>query len=108
MTFSLKAADVPVCSARSCNRHQIAQSRTQHSIAAAPQVLFCTLTTHQRDLYKSFLASSDVSEILEGRRQALAGIDILRKICNHPDLLERGTHGSAPDYGNPTRCAFRA
>lgn len=26
--------------------------------------------------------------ILERRRQVLYGIDIVRKICNHPDLLE--------------------
>ena len=31
--------------------------------------------------------------------QALAGIDILRKICNHPDLLERLTASASPDYG---------
>ena len=31
----------------------------------------------------------DLAEIFEGHRTALAGIDVLRKICNHPDLLER-------------------
>jgi DNA excision repair protein ERCC-6 len=28
-----------------------------------------------------------VGQILDGRRHALYGIDILRKICNHPDLV---------------------
>lgn len=35
--------------------------------------------------------------------QALAGLDILRKICNHPDLLERGTQQGRADYGDPCR-----
>lgn len=52
-------------------------------------MLFCTLTPEQRELYKSYLSSKDLAEIFEGHRTALAGIDILRKICNHPDLLER-------------------
>lgn len=39
----------------------------------------------------------------QDRRNALAGIDILRKICNHPDLLQRAKWEGAPDYGNPVR-----
>ncbi len=39
----------------------------------------------------------------QDRRNALAGIDILRKICNHPDLLQRAKWEGAPDYGNPAR-----
>lgn len=42
---------------------------------------------------------AQVGEILEGGRRALCGIDILRKICNHPDLLERATGADAEDYG---------
>lgn len=57
------------------------------------QVLFVSLTPLQLDLYRSFVGSNEVSEILEGRRHALAGIDVLRKICNHPDLLERPPAG---------------
>ena len=33
----------------------------------------------------------------------LAGIDILRKICNHPDLLEQKSINSIEDYGDPKR-----
>ena len=40
---------------------------------------------------------------VQDRRNALAGIDILRKICNHPDLLQRAKWEGAPDYGNPAR-----
>ncbi|KAK9827355.1 hypothetical protein WJX81_000181 [Elliptochloris bilobata] len=67
------------------------------------QVLFCTLTNDQRSLYRSYLASAEVADILADRRNALAGIDILRKICNHPDLLQRAKWEGAPDYGNPAR-----
>jgi hypothetical protein len=48
------------------------------------QVLFCKLTEDQRKLYRSFLASPDVLRILQGDLRAFFGIDILRKICNHP------------------------
>ena len=49
--------------------------------------------------------ASDGSEkqAAQDRRNALAGIDILRKICNHPDLLQRAKWEGAPDYGNPVR-----
>ena len=40
---------------------------------------------------------------VQDRRNALAGIDILRKICNHPDLLQRGQWEGSDDYGNPKR-----
>lgn len=52
------------------------------------QVLFCRLSGEQRELYRAYLASKDVEAILAGDRNALAGIDVLRKICNHPDLLQ--------------------
>lgn len=67
------------------------------------RVLFCTLTQEQRGMYQSYLASKELGEILSGTRPALAGIDILRKICNHPDLLERAKWEAAADYGNPGR-----
>ncbi|KAI1085627.1 SNF2 family N-terminal domain-containing protein [Whalleya microplaca] len=52
------------------------------------QVLFCKLTRPQRDAYELFLKSEEMTSILNRTRQSLFGIDILRKICNHPDLLE--------------------
>eukprot|EP00983_Pelagomonas_calceolata_P106832 1159278-Pelagomonas_calceolata.AAC.4 len=70
-------------------------------------VLFCKLTFEQLELYRAYLASVEVSEILEGSRQALAGIDILRKICNHADLLERTKSAAQHDYGGPwTPCVL--
>ncbi|KAL2136355.1 hypothetical protein VTI74DRAFT_4187 [Chaetomium olivicolor] len=51
------------------------------------QVLFCKLSKPQREAYELFLKSDDMASILNRTRQSLYGIDILRKICNHPDLL---------------------
>ncbi|CBI37137.3 unnamed protein product, partial [Vitis vinifera] len=66
-------------------------------------VLFCSLTTEQRSVYRAFLASSEVEQIFDGSRNSLYGIDVMRKICNHPDLLEREHAYQNPDYGNPER-----
>jgi DNA excision repair protein ERCC-6 len=45
-----------------------------------------------------------MQSILKGSRQSLYGIDILRKICNHPDLLDPRLKGK-PGYkwGNPNK-----
>ena len=67
------------------------------------QVLFCPMTAEQREAYRSYLASREVEEILDGDREALGGIDVLRKIVNHPDLLERRTHAANDDYGEAVR-----
>lgn len=66
------------------------------------QVLFCKLTEGQRSAYETFLKSDEVSAILDKRRQALYGVDVLRKICNHPDLLDKNLKFKAGyDYGSP-------
>ncbi|KAI0480277.1 SNF2 family N-terminal domain-containing protein [Xylariaceae sp. FL0804] len=52
------------------------------------QVIFCKLTPTQRSAYELFLGSDERVSILNGTRQALYGINILRKICNHPDLVD--------------------
>ncbi|KAI5309594.1 hypothetical protein KEM55_002870 [Ascosphaera atra] len=69
------------------------------------QVLFCKLTKIQRKAYEAFLSSPDMVAILNGRREVLFGVDILRKICNHPDLPEHRTLSQRTDYdyGNGTR-----
>lgn len=66
-------------------------------------VLFCSLTVEQRSVYRAFLASSEVEQIFDGNRNSLYGIDVMRKICNHPDLLERDHSCHNPDYGNCER-----
>ncbi|KAJ2335620.1 DNA repair protein rhp26, partial [Coemansia sp. RSA 2671] len=50
-------------------------------------VLFCRLTPMQRTAYIGFLRSNDMDRILSGRLQMLFGVDVARKICDHPDLL---------------------
>ncbi|KAI8853570.1 SNF2 family N-terminal domain-containing protein [Chytridium lagenaria] len=67
------------------------------------QVLFCKLSDQQRMLYERYLDSRECRQILDGRRNALSGIDILRKICNHPDLTRRAEEREMPDFGNPER-----
>lgn len=57
-------------------------SKTEH-------VLLCRLTQAQRREYETFLGSSEMEGIINGDRNSLYGIDILRKICNHPDLILR-------------------
>ncbi|KAJ2768179.1 DNA repair protein rhp26, partial [Coemansia nantahalensis] len=51
------------------------------------QVLFCRLTPMQRTAYATFLRSGDMERILGGKLQMLYGVDVARKICDHPDLL---------------------
>ena len=69
------------------------------------QVLFCKLTKLQRQDYERFLASNDFSAIMSGKRQVLYGVDILRKICNHPDLQTHKFLSTKPgyDYGKPAK-----
>ncbi|KAL4787070.1 SNF2 family N-terminal domain-containing protein [Aspergillus varians] len=67
------------------------------------QVLFCRLTKPQRQAYVAFLGSEEMQSILRGRRQVLYGIDILRKICNHPDLQNHKLLYTKANYGNPTQ-----
>lgn len=62
------------------------------------RVLFCKLTQLQRDTYETFLRSEEMQSIMNGKRQALYGIDLLRKICNHPDLVEHKTLSRKPGY----------
>ncbi|KKY15630.1 putative dna repair protein rhp26 [Phaeomoniella chlamydospora] len=62
------------------------------------QVLFCRLTKIQRQAYEQFLASDDMKSIMAGKRQVLFGVDILRKISNHPDLTAHKLLSVKPGY----------
>lgn len=68
-------------------------------------VLFVKLTQYQQDLYERFLGSEDVNAILGGRRNVLMGVDMLRKICNHPDLVDREAllRKKGYSYGNASK-----
>ncbi len=59
------------------------------------QVLFCRLTSEQRRIYEKYLSSDDVNRILQygardERGRCFRAISILRKLCNHPQLLRGG------------------
>lgn len=65
--------------------------RTKKDVAAdlpkkREQVLFCKLTPMQRGQYTGYIRSSEMTAIMNKTRLPLAGISMLRKICNHPEL----------------------
>lgn len=54
---------------------------------ASAKVLCCRLLPAQLDAYRAFLSSDARAAIVDGKLNLLYGVDTLRKICNHPDLL---------------------
>lgn len=68
-------------------------------------VVFVKLTKYQQDMYEKFLGSEDVGAIMRGKRNVLMGVDMLRKICNHPDLMDRETlsRRNSYSYGLPAK-----
>jgi DNA repair and recombination protein RAD54 and RAD54-like protein len=52
-------------------------------------VVFCKLAPFQMDLYNHFLRSPEIKALLRGKgSQPLKAIGLLKKLCNHPDLLD--------------------
>lgn len=52
-------------------------------------VVFCNMSGFQKDLYNYFLQSPDAKGLLRGKGcQPLKAINMLKKLCNHPDLLD--------------------
>ncbi|KAL1609636.1 DNA-dependent ATPase protein rad54 [Nothophoma quercina] len=52
-------------------------------------VVFCNLAPFQKDLYNHFLQSPEIKALLKGKgSQPLKAIGMLKKLCNHPDLLD--------------------
>lgn len=52
-------------------------------------VVFCSSAPFQNDLYNYFIKSPDIQALLRGKgSQPLKAINILKKLCNHPDLLD--------------------
>lgn len=52
-------------------------------------VVFCNLAPFQKDLYNHFIQSPDIKNLLKGKdSQPLKAIGLLKKLCNHPDLLD--------------------
>ena len=52
-------------------------------------VVFCGLSDFQLALYQLFITSPDIKALLRGKEsQPLKAINVLKKLCNHPALLE--------------------
>lgn len=52
------------------------------------QVVFCGLSDFQLSLYRLFITSPEIKRLLRGQdSQPLKAINILKKLCNHPELL---------------------
>ncbi|CAJ0609014.1 unnamed protein product [Cylicocyclus nassatus] len=68
------------------------------------KVLFCELSSEQRKLYRDYLCSRECRNILKGRLDAFVGLTLLRKLCNHPDLVTGGPnrHGEYDVNEDPT------
>jgi DNA repair and recombination RAD54-like protein len=76
-------------------------------------VVFCRPSPLQAQLYNLFVTSPDVQRLLRGKdSQPLKAIGLLRKLCNHPDLLNLPDDlpGSEkvlpPDYAGKGRDRF--
>lgn len=55
-------------------------------------VVFCNMAPFQKDLYKHFINSPDIKSLIRGKgSQPLKAIGLLKKLCNHPDLLDLTT-----------------
>lgn len=68
------------------------------------QVLFCKLTRQQREAYQDYLQSDDMRAVINRTRDSFSGITALRKICNHPDLLDPRSRTRADyDWGAADR-----
>ncbi|KAI0797951.1 DNA repair protein, SNF2 family [Abortiporus biennis] len=53
------------------------------------QVVFCHLSDFQLELYRLFIKSPEIQALLRGTdSQPLKAINILKKLCNHPELLD--------------------
>lgn len=91
--------------------------RTKKSVALSlpkktEQILFCNLAPAQEQQYAKYLRSKEVMAAVDGRLSLFKAISVLRKLCNHPDLLllesrtpgqgQGGGRGKGRDWrGNP-------
>ncbi|CAP97480.1 Pc22g01920 [Penicillium rubens Wisconsin 54-1255] len=71
-------------------------------------VVFCNMSEFQRGLYNHFIKSPEIQSLLRGKgSQPLKAIGILKKLCNHPDLLDLANdlpgceHAFPEDYSPP-------
>eukprot|EP00866_Antonospora_locustae_P001627 jgi/Antlo1/1627/1840 len=68
--------------------------RSKRDVAAqlpkkTEKMVLCVLTNVQAKMYRDSLNTDSVFKILQGKKNVLCGIDMLRKICNHPYLWSK-------------------
>ncbi|KTW27723.1 hypothetical protein T552_02163 [Pneumocystis carinii B80] len=52
-------------------------------------VVFCNLSPFQKELYQKFISSCEINNLIKGIESGpLKAIDFLKKLCNHPSLLD--------------------
>lgn len=77
------------------------------------QVVFCGLSQFQLSLYRLFISSPEIQALLRGvDSQPLKAINILKKLCNHPELLDlpgdlRGSDKLLPEDFNGAGASTR-
>ncbi|KDQ60990.1 hypothetical protein JAAARDRAFT_569331 [Jaapia argillacea MUCL 33604] len=77
------------------------------------QVVFCSLSPFQLSLYRLFITSPEVKALLRGAEsQPLKAINLLKKLCNHPELLDlpndlRGSDELIPEGFNGAGASVR-
>lgn len=61
---------------------------TKYLTVKYEHVVFCNMSEFQLGLYNHFIQSPEIRSLLRGKgSQPLKAIGILKKLCNHPDLL---------------------
>lgn len=58
-------------------------------------IVWIRLSRMQQALYRSFLETTEVRDVLNRSKSPLAALGVLKKICNHPHLLQDPTDTSA-------------
>lgn len=73
-------------------------------------VIFCSLTSKQRDMYIRVLDSPEVEAVILNRMMPFRAISTLRKLCNHPCLLTEEDQSllSSDTYSSTGRLKRRA
>ncbi|OJJ73242.1 hypothetical protein ASPBRDRAFT_53463 [Aspergillus brasiliensis CBS 101740] len=65
-------------------------------------VVFCNLSEFQLGLYNHFIQSPEIKSLLRGKgSQPLKAIGLLKKLCNHPDLLNLSNDLPGCEYTFP-------
>jgi len=68
--------------------------KNQRSLKSKKELVIWTcLTERQIEIYQAFLNSSEVSSVLNRSHSPLAALQVLKKICDHPDLLSNSLKG---------------